>query len=241
MNKGRFYIEKKSFCAGACTICMFLTILFRALGSIPKLGEASWLVVNFVVPAGAALLFILLVALLGNKAFWTTFVPVLVWVGFFVIKEFANKENELFMIVMIFVYLAIGIVYGCTVFGAIGTKWILVPLFLLPVAYNVAMKDWPVIIGTKTATFPAIMIEMSVICLLLGLFFASLGLRKKVVASAAKSEGIVPPIPGGVAVKSEKEPVVSNPAVVAPAEPDLTESEPSQEIDEEVNPESNEA
>ena len=71
--------------------------------------------------------------------------------------------------------------YFCTVFGIFRTKWFLVPLFGLPFLYHVFVEDLKALRDTANpVTFAKGMQEMGVLCIMLGLFFLALSMKRHV-------------------------------------------------------------
>ena len=206
MSKSLFYLDRKSSLAGVASTCMVMSAIFCIFGSIQGSATMLDLLLKFLFPVVTAVLYLLCIALLGKTAFWVSSFPVVMWCGYAIFNSF-NASNKIFTVVMIIIYVILAVVYCCTLFGAIRTKWLGAVLFLLPALFSIFVLDWPVIVGKRSTTFSAIMLGMSSITVLIGIAFALLGLRVKDVASIEKSKGIIPPIPGGRAIKSEQTPV----------------------------------
>lgn len=216
-----FSIDKKSFCARAAVVCMLLAVVFRVIGCFD-------LVLNFnsvtsvtvlILPVACCLVFVLCIVLIGKKGFWFSFLPVLLGMVFFVLRALTDdnmmgeKLPVLHIAVCIVLYLVILVLYSCTVFGAIKTKWICALIFLLAFAYHVVMEDYP---NFRTATMNQIMNELSVLLIILGMFFACLGLKKLEKPVISSTVPVAPPLPGGNAAPSA--PVEAAAAQDVPAE-----------------------
>ncbi len=176
----KFYVERTGFWTEASLIFMALAIVFRVIGCWGLWNDRYFLLSQIVLPIASGLLFILLLALLGKHALWTTFLPVLGGVAFFVLKAL-TFENTTQMLLCLLLYAVVAIVYCGTVFTLIRTKWLLVPLFLLPFCYHVGVEDIARLRDTvNPVTFTAGMQEMSVLAIMLSLLFASLAMKKLV-------------------------------------------------------------
>ena len=202
MSKALFYLDRKSSPAGVASTCMVMSAIFCIFGSIQGSATILEMLGKFLFPVITSLLFLLCIVIFGKTAFWVSSFPVVLWCGYAIYKSF-DAGNKIFTVVMIIIYVLLAAVYCCTLFGAIRAKWLGAVLFLIPALFSIFVLDWPVIVGKRAASFSSIMLGMSTITVLFGIAFALLGLRVKDVASIEKSKGIIPPIPGGKAVKSD--------------------------------------
>ncbi len=231
-EKIRFYVEPKGFPAQCAVILMALAIVFRLVGCWGMWTDRFFAVTQIALPVASGLLFIVMVLLLGKHALWTTSLPVLMGVAFFIIKSF-GFESKLHTALCILLYLLVAILYVFTVCTLIRTKWLLVPLFALPFLYHVFVEDLAALRDTAhPVTFPAGMQEVSVLCIMLALLFLSLGIRKKkpeledAELPKIKDPKVVPP-------KPEQETI---PAVEpAQAESAAEAAEPTEETTDETN------
>ncbi len=212
----KFYTERTSFWTEAALIFMALAIIFRVLGCWGLWGDRFFLMTQIVLPIASGLLFILLLALLGKAALWTTFLPVLGGVAFFVLKAL-GFENQTQMLLCILLYAVAAILYCGTVFTLIRTKWLLVPLFLLPFLYHVGVEDIARLRDTvNPVTFAEGMQEMSVLCIMLSLLFTSLAMKKRYKEPKnAESAPAAPVSPAAPAAPAAPQPEpVSEPAPI---------------------------
>ena len=217
-SKIKFYVERTGFWTEAALIFMVLAIVFRVIGCWGLWNDSYFLLTQIILPIASGLLFIVLLALLGRHALWTTFLPVLGGVAFFVLKAL-TFENTTQMLLCLLLYAVVAIVYCGTVFTLIRTKWLLVPLFLLPFLYHVGVEDIARLRDTvNPVTFTAGMQEMSVLCIMLSLLFTALAMKKLVKepkkAKAAQQEEPAP-----------EKPAQEQPVFVQPEEP-VTEPAP---------------
>ena len=190
----KYCIEKKGFCAGASIVFLLLACVFRVIGSIPEFGNRVYMIAECALPAVCCLLYILCIVAFGRKVFWMSVIPVLFGAAFFALTAL-HLDNRLYLALSLALYLLVVIIYFVTMFGQGRTKWLLLILILLVIAGHAYLKDWPLITGKSTATLYEIMLELSIVAMLLGLFFAVLGLKKK--SKAKKTDEIIPPpMPG---------------------------------------------
>ena len=120
----KFYIERNSFGVQAMAILMSLSIVFRIIGCWGLWTDRNFLMLQIVLPVFSALLMIASVLLLGKRALWISFIPVLLGAVFFIIKSL-GFESMLHTILCIVLYVAVIVLYFCTVFGILPTKWVL--------------------------------------------------------------------------------------------------------------------
>ena len=104
--------------------------------------------------------------------------PVLLGVVFFIIKSF-TFDSVLHTILCILLYLLVAVLYTGTVFGRIRTKWLLVPLFGLPLLYHIFVEDLNAMRSANPPSFDAGMQEVSVLCIMLSLLLLSIAMKKK--------------------------------------------------------------
>lgn len=177
----KFYTERETWSAQAAVTFTALSVLFRLLGSFGLWGEASFAATQLALPALSGLLFILAVVLLGRKAFWSTVLPVLLGVVFFIIKA-TGYESWLNTVLCILLCLLAAVLYTGTALGLIHTKLPLLPLFGLPFLVKVFAWDLPALSDLENpVAFSAGMLEMSELCILLALFFISLAMKKEII------------------------------------------------------------
>ncbi len=221
----KFYVEKDSFWVEGSVILMILAILFRIIGCWGFWLDWNQAILQVGLPVVGGLLFILLVLLLGKHALWTTALPVLMGVAFFIIKAF-DFDNTLQTVLCVLLYVLIAILYVGTVFTLIRTKWLLVPLFALPFLYHIFVEDLKALQDTANpVTFSAGMQEMSVLCIMLSLLLLSLGMKKLVKEPRA-------PKAGKTSATSANGVEVAVPAADAPAPAPAEEAAPAESADE---------
>ena len=179
-EKVRFYIERNSFGVQAMIILMAMSIAFRLIGCWGLWNDRSFAIAQIALPIGSALLLMVLVWLFGRRALWLSFIPVILGAVFFIIKSL-GFESTVHTVLCILLYSAVIALYTGTVFGVIRTKWILVLLFGLPFLYHIFVEDLPALRDTvNPVSFSGGMQEMSVLCIMLGLFCLSLSMKKSV-------------------------------------------------------------
>ena len=179
-KKTKFYTERSSFGMQAMVILLSLSIVFRIIGCWGMWNDRNYLMLQIALPVCSALLLIISVLLLGKRALWVSFIPVLLGAVFFIIRSL-GFDSLIHTILCVVLYVAVIVLYFCTVFGILPTKWVLVPLFGLPFLYHIFVEDLAALRDTANpVSFAAGMQEMGILCILLGLFFLSLSMKKTV-------------------------------------------------------------
>ena len=220
-EKVKFTVDRNSFCAQAMVILMSLSVAFRIIGCWGLWSDRHYAIFQIGLPIFSALLLILLVWFLGRRALWTTIVPVFLGVVFFIIKSL-SFESQVHTVLCILLYIVVLGIYFCTVFGIFKTRWFLVPLFGLPFLYHIFVEDLSALQDTANpVSFAAGMQEMGVLCIMLGLLFLSLGMKKQV----TEEEVELPKIKGPKVVAPSKPETASAAEIPAPpADEEVTET-----------------
>lgn len=177
-EKISYYVERKSALVQASALVMLFSAVFRLIGCWGLWNDKTFAVTQIFLPLACNLMFILLVLTLGRRALWTTALPVLLGVVFFIIKSF-GFDSIIHTVLCIFLYLVVAVLYIGTVFGVIRTKWLLVPLFGLPLLYHIFIEDLAAMRSANPPSFQAGMQEISVLCIMLSLLLLSIAMKKK--------------------------------------------------------------
>ena len=177
-SKVKYGIGKRQFFGQGAIMLLVLAVIFRIIGFWGQWKDGVYFIMNFAVPAVACLLYALCIYLFGKKGFFLSFLPVVIGAAFFIYKSL-GIGNVVYTVLLILLCVVTAVVYACTMFGAIHTKWLLPPLFILPFVFRI-IKDLPALSDTvNPVSFSAGMQEMSTLCILLGMFFAAMGIRKR--------------------------------------------------------------
>ena len=230
--KVKYSIDKKSFFGHSAVLMLAMAAVFQFIGCWGYWNDMFSFVMQALLPIASCVLMVLCISFLGKKGFFLSILPMIVAVVFLVYRSF-GFESRIQMVLCILLYLAGAVIYAGTVTGSIHTKWLLPPLFALPFIYQVVLIDLPALANTaEPVTFAAGMQEMSLLCILAGMFCLGMGLKKKViplettiVAEPALPEEELPaePVTEPVAVEAET-PVEETAPAEAPAEEAVSES-----------------
>lgn len=172
----KFFVDKNSALVHASIIFMALSAVFRLAGCWGMLGDSFFAATQLALPLICNLLFIVCILLFGSRAFWTTSVPVILGVVFFIIKSF-TFTSVLHTVLCILLYVLVAVLYTATVFGVVPTKWLLVPLFGLPFIYHIAVEDLAALRDASVTVASALQ-EISVLFIMLALLLAALAMKK---------------------------------------------------------------
>ena len=225
-EKIKFYTERNSFGVQAMIILMALSVAFRVIGCWGLWSDRSFALSQIALPIGSALLLMVFVWLFGRRALWTTFIPVILGAVFFIVKSL-GFESMVHTVLCILLYAAVIALYTGTVFGVIRTKWILAALFGLPFLYHIFVEDLPALRDTANpVSFSSGMQEMSVLCIMLGLFCLSLSMKKTIVEPVIHLPRIRKPKPAAEQEASEEAAADQEAAdqAAAPAAPDASQT-----------------
>ena len=237
--RAKFYVDKKGHFVHDAVLFMLLSVIFRLVGCWGLWTDKFFVITQILLPVASALLFVLILRFLGDRAFTLTILPVLAGAAFFVIRAL-GYDNMLQAVLGIALCVLAAVLYMLTAIGLIRTKWLLVPFFALALCYRIFVED---LIALRDAENPVLfsegMLELSVICILLGLMFTALALKKRRLLEEAnlpkikdpvvikpqkpaKPETAVPAKPAAAAVAAPSKPEAAKPA--APATPEKAEA-----------------
>lgn len=175
----RFFVDTGGLFTHGAIIFMVLSAVFTLLGSLGKGGDVYFMATGFALPLACELLFLVLIVLFGNYSMLPTALPMVLFAVFFIIRAF-SFENFLYMIIFMVLYLSVAVLFTATVIGWIRNKWLVSAVILITFLFNIAVIDYPALSeGAVSVTFSAIMQEISVLFILIGLLFSSLALKNK--------------------------------------------------------------
>lgn len=174
----RFWVDKKSFLVQAAVILMALSAVFRLIGCWGMWSDPFFASTQIVLPLCCNLLFIVCLLLLGKRAFSLTCVPLLAGIVFFIIKAF-TFESWIHTVLCLCLYIGIAVLYVLAVFGSAKIRYLLAPIFGLAFLYHVFVEDLAALRDVENpVTLAAGMQEISVLCIILAMFFTSLAMRR---------------------------------------------------------------
>lgn len=179
MKDTHYYIERKSPAAWLAVLFMLASAIIRTIYFWGKELTPIYLWIHFINVILAAFIFIITVVFLAKKLPQLSALSVLMGVIFFIIKSL-GFESRLHTVLCIILYLAVLSLYSLTVFGIIKTKYLLYPLFGLPLIYHIFVEDMQLYILAKpTVPFFEWLPEISVLCIMTALLCVSFALKKR--------------------------------------------------------------
>ena len=93
-TKIKFYTDRESWATQASVTMMALSVVFRLIGCWGLWTDTGFAYTQIALPVLSGLLFILAVLLLGRVALWSTVLPVLLGVVFFIIKAMGFESSR---------------------------------------------------------------------------------------------------------------------------------------------------
>lgn len=179
-EKIRYSVSRKNFFVKLAVIFMILSALCRFLGywGFWSNQTAGFVTFQIVLPILCNLLFIVLVLYSGRRFFSLTFIPVILGVMFFIIKAF-GFDSILHTILCICLYLAVAFIYTATVFGVIRTKWLLAPLFGLPLIVHIYLDRDMIAPKGQTVALAELLPEISVLCIMAALLCICVAMKRR--------------------------------------------------------------
>ncbi|MBR2622320.1 MAG: hypothetical protein IKC97_08105 [Clostridia bacterium] len=180
MKRASFYIDRKSWAARLSLLFMAVSAIIRGIYYTVTPMTALVLWVHFVNVIAAAVVFGVAVIFFGEKCPQLTAVSVLMGVVFFMVKAF-TFETMTHTVLCLILYTAVLVLYSLTIFGIIRTKYLLYPLFGLPLLYHIFVEDMQIyILADPQPPFFEWLPEISVLCIMAALLCVSVAMKKRV-------------------------------------------------------------
>ncbi len=180
-EKIRYSVSRKNFFVWLSAALMALSALCRFFGywGFWSNQTAQFNIFQIALPILCNILFAVIVIYAGRRFFSLTFIPVMLGVMFFIIKAF-GFDSILHTVLCICLYLAVAFIYTATVFGVIRTKWLLAPLFGLPLTVHIFVLDKDMFAPSGTAVpLDEWLPEMSVLCIMAALLCICFAMKRR--------------------------------------------------------------
>ena len=177
MDLNRYYVDSRRASVNISMLLMAIAGVLRLVWWIlwpEELSTAFSALTQGALPILACLLYLVLVPVCGKQALWTTFIPVLLGVIFFISK--ATGFVWWHQLLCTALYLLVAVLYGLTVFGILPTQKLLIPLFGLPLFYHLVIQD--LITNLTVYTLQDWIKEGSVLCIMAALLCLSIAMAK---------------------------------------------------------------
>lgn len=179
MKRAHFYIDNRTPAAWLSLFFMAVSAVIRGIyySVTPMTPLVFW--VHFVNVIAAAVVFAASVIFFGEKCPQLTALSVLMGVVFFMVKAF-TFETMTHTVLCLILYTAVLVLYSLTIFGIIRTKYLLYPLFGLPLLYHIFVEDMQIyILADPQPPFFEWLPEISVLCIMAALFCVSVAMKKR--------------------------------------------------------------
>ena len=180
-EKLRYSVSRKNVFVKLSAFFMLLSVLCRLLGywGFWANQTTEFVLTQILLPIVSCLLFIAVILYMGRRFFSLSFIPVVLGVVFFIIKAL-SFDSVIHMILCICLYLAVALIYTATVFGVIRTKWLLAPLFGLPLLYHIFVEDRNTLLANENAmSLGDWLPEISVLCVMMSLLLICFAMKKR--------------------------------------------------------------
>lgn len=171
-------IHPKHILSKISCVLFFISAFLRIWYYSGQENDAFTLWVQLIMPVAAAVIFLLGMSLGGKLIKPAVTTATVIGVAFFIVK--ATTFEPLHQTLCTILYTAVLLLFTLTLWGYIPTKILLYPLFGLPLLYHIFIED------TKLYFFadPPVPVwhwlpEISVLCIMAGLLFLSIGLETK--------------------------------------------------------------
>ena len=219
----QYVLDRKSFCGKAAILCLFLAMVFRCVGGLLNLTifEDRFATVEFLLPVGCCILYILCILIFGRRWFKISVVPFLLGVMACVLRLYSYdnllQQEASFerILCSIFFYLIVASAYSGIVLGSLRGKTLLLLLFLVPLGSHAWFEIYPLFRDGIRVEPSLILMELSVLCVIVAMLFAAAGMHLGVPGS--RSAGSKP------APETEKTDAAPVDAPAAPSVPERVE------------------
>lgn len=180
-EKLRYSVSGKNIFTKISVLLLALAILFRLIGCWGFWNNQTpeFIYLQIILPVAACVLFAVVALYMGKKLFFLSFIPVLLGAVFFVVRAF-SYDSWIHTILSVVISIIAAFIYTGTVFGGIRTKWLLLPLFGLPLAYDIGIEYRATILARQGAMpLGEFLPELSALCMMAALFFICFAMKKR--------------------------------------------------------------
>ncbi len=174
-----FYIPRRCGATAAAVLFALASALIRGVyyAIAPMTCLVFW--IYFVNVIAAAVWLAVSVMWFGERCPQLTVISVVMGVVFFMVKAF-TFETMTHTVLCLILYTAVLVLYSLTVFGIIRTKYLLYPLFGLPLLYHIFVEDMQIyLLADPRPPFFEWLPEISVLCIMAALLCISIAMRKR--------------------------------------------------------------
>ncbi len=137
-KRKHFYVSRKSvltwlmaLCLTAAAVTHIVFACMKGAGEIPNV----WTLV--VLPVAALALYVLIILLSGKEQFYKTAIPIWMLGAYYAIRPHGFIEGNLMLALFVIALVFFCVIYTMVTSGRVRYAWILVPMFLTPLAFMV--------------------------------------------------------------------------------------------------------
>lgn len=180
-TKLRYRVSQRNFFTRLTWILLGLSIVFTLMANwgFWSEGDKYFIYLQIVLPVVSCVLYMLIINHMGEKGFFLTSIPVMLGAAYLIIGA-ASSGNPLHSILLIALCIIVTMSYIMTVFGLIRSKWLLLPIFLLPLAYRIFIEDKEIFFGGNGSfELNELLPELGVLCMLCAMIFIIFAMKKR--------------------------------------------------------------
>lgn len=179
MKPSYYFLDRRHPAAWLSVFFMLAAAIVRAVYFIGRESTPVEFWIHFVNVIVSCVFFCLVVLLWGEKRPELTMISVLLGVVFFMVKA-CTFASILHTVLCFLLYTAVLVLYALTIFGVIRTKYLLYPLFGLPLLYHIVVEDSRYYyLADPMPPFTEWLPEISVLCIMAALFCLAVALKKR--------------------------------------------------------------
>lgn len=179
-QKIRYRVGKRNFFMRLSWLLLAVSVLFLVMANWGFWHELDKTMICFkiVLPAASCIVYMLIINHMGEKGFFLTFIPVLSAAAYMIISV-VDSGKMLYSLIGITLCIIVTLAYMMTVFGLIRSKWALLPIIGLPLAYRIAVEDHDLFFAGNAVHLTDLLPELSTLCMLTALFFIVFAMKKR--------------------------------------------------------------
>ena len=180
-TKLRYCVNKRNFFARFCALLLGLSVILILLSGWGFWNNKDMLYfyLQILLPAVSCILFIVVINHMGEKGFTLTFIPVICAAAYLIINS-ADKAAPLHSVLCIALCIVVTLAYIMTLFGVIGSKWLMLPIVGLPLAYRIVVEYLDMFTKAEGLTLNGEFLqELAILCMVFSLFIITFAMKKR--------------------------------------------------------------
>lgn len=179
-TKLRYCVSKRNIFKRISTLFLGLAIILILLSSWGFWHNIDMMFVylQIILPIVSCIVFIVIVNHMGEKGFTLTFIPVICAAAYIIINE-AGKGAPMHSVLCVALCIVVTLSYTMALFGAMGSKLLLVPIIIIPLAYRIIGEDMDMFTKEGFALDAAFLQELAILCMICALLFIVFAMKKR--------------------------------------------------------------